>query len=39
MSNEYYYQLAIDYLGASLRDNSAETIISIGKQIDSGDYD
>jgi hypothetical protein len=36
MEDEDYVQLAIDYLGTAIRDNSKEEKIQIGKLINEG---
>ena len=39
VTNEEYIQLAIDYLGTAIRDNSKEEKIGIGKLIHEGKWD
>ena len=38
-NDEYYYQLAIDYFGMDIRDNTRDQKIAIGKAVDNGTLD
>lgn len=38
-TDDYYIQLAIDYLGTAIRDNTRNQKIIIGKMIDNGTWD
>lgn len=38
-TDNYYIQLAIDYLGSSIRDNTRDEKIAIGKMIEDGTWD
>ena len=37
LTNEQYIEIAKDYHGAAMRDNSSEELVEIGKQIEHGD--
>lgn len=36
---QYYIDLAKDYLGAAIRDNSRAELLTIGQMIDNGEWD
>jgi len=38
MTDEQYIQLAIDYLGMAIRDNSKKEKVKIGKAINNGTW-
>jgi len=38
-TDEDFIQIALDYLGAAIRDNSREDKIAFGKMIHTGDWD